>query len=394
MKSSVKLTAIAAALTSTLAASGAHAFSDSELLIWIGGDKSYKGLDVLSQRFEEDMGIDVKIETPESLPDKFQQASATGKGPDIVFWAHDRFAEWADSGLLAPLTPSAETRDSLEAKGWQATTHKGTAFGYPIAMEAISVIYNKKLLDKAPTSYEAMFELNKTLSKKGITTIMWDQGNPYFSTPMLMAGNAYIYKEVNGGYDVKDAGIATTDAIRGGEMFVRLIEEGVTPRGVDYGVMESNFNKGKTAMMVSGPWAWANLEKSGIDYGVAPLPTINGKPTRALVGVWAAGLNNASPNKELAAEFIENYLLTEDGLKTMNDDRPLGAVTHKAYMAQLAADPRIQTTYENAMTGILMPNVPQMMKFWSGVGNALLNIANDQSTPEEALKFASKMMVN
>lgn len=392
MKHTIKLSAIALAMT--MASAGAHAFSDSELVIWLGGDKSYNGLEEVAQRFEEDMGIDVKIEIPENLPDRFQQSAATGKGPDIVFWAHDRFGEWAQSGLLAPLKPSASTKNSIEDKGWQATTFKGQSYGYPVAMEAIGLIYNKDILKEAPKSYEEMFALKKQLDKKGITTIMWDQVQPYFSTPMLVSNGGYIFKEVAGGYDVKDVGLSSVGAIKGGKMLAKIIDEGVMPRGADYGVMESSFNKGKTAMMISGPWAWANLEKSGINFGVASLPTIDGSPTRAFVGVWAAALNNASPNQDMAKEFIENYVLTEEGLDDLNNDRPLGAVPHKAYMKKLASNPHIQATYQNAMDGLLMPNVPEMGRFWSAAGTALTAITTGQGDVVEALKNADRIITN
>ena len=31
-------------------------------------------------------------------------------------------------------------------------------------------------------------------------------------------------------------------------------------------------SQGKLAMMISGPWAWANLMKTGIDFGIATTP--------------------------------------------------------------------------------------------------------------------------
>ena len=296
-------------------AGNALAFSDDEITIWLGGDKSYNGMELIGKRFEEELGVKVKVEIPENLPDRFQQTAATGKGPDIVFWAHDRFGEWAQSGFLATLTPSANVKSAIVDKGWQATTIGGKTYGYPVAMEAISLIYNKDIIKKAPASYEEMFELQKQLKGKNITTIMWDQVQPYFTMPMLASNGGYVFKETPAGYDVKDIGVNSTGARKGGMMLTKIIDSGVMPRGVDYGVMEASFNKGETAMMISGPWAWANLEKSGINYGVAPLPSIDGSRSRAFVGVWAAAVNNASPNKEVAQEFIENYLLTPEGLK-------------------------------------------------------------------------------
>ena len=59
----------------------AFAWTDGELLVWISGDKGYRGLAEVGKKFEKDLGIPVKVETPEGLTDKFQAAAQAGKGP-------------------------------------------------------------------------------------------------------------------------------------------------------------------------------------------------------------------------------------------------------------------------------------------------------------------------
>ncbi|MGI9274567.1 MAG: maltose/maltodextrin ABC transporter substrate-binding protein MalE [Endozoicomonas sp.] len=383
-------------LITTLVVPGALAFKDDELVLWVGGDKAYNGVREVGKLFTEDTGITVKVEIPENLTDRFQQSAASGSGPDILFWAHDRYGEWAQSGLLAPVKPSDRFRKGVVDIGWEAVSVDGKTYGYPISLEAISLIYNKKILPEPPSSYEEMFPLKEKLAKgkNPVTTIMWDQVQPYFTMPILAADGGYVFKQTATGYDVKKTGVNNTGAMAGAKMLTRLIDKDVMPRGVDYGVMESNFNNGKVAMMISGPWAWSNLEKSGIDYGVAPLPSVNGKRSKAFVGVWSAALNNASPNKALAREFLENYLLTDDGLRTMNGDVPLGAVADKTFMKELQKDSRIKVTYDNAVNGLLMPNVPEMGKFWSAMEAALQNITSGRQNYKSALNKAAEQIVN
>ncbi|MFV0069466.1 hypothetical protein ACNF4P_28915, partial [Klebsiella pneumoniae] len=100
------------------------------------------------------------------------------------------------------------------------------------------------------------------------------------------------------------------------------------------------------------------------------------------------GINAASPNKELAKEFLENYLLTDEGLEAVNKDKPLGAVALKSYEEELAKDPRIAATMENAQKGEIMPNIPQMSAFWYAVRTAVINAASGRQTVDEALKDA------
>jgi maltose/maltodextrin transport system substrate-binding protein len=107
--------ATALLLTST---SLSAAFEEGSLLVWINGDKGYNGLQAIGDRFTEELGIEVVVEHPEAVTDKFQQSAATGDGPDIFIWAHDRFGEWAAAGLIAPVDPSAEVRDGIFDFAW------------------------------------------------------------------------------------------------------------------------------------------------------------------------------------------------------------------------------------------------------------------------------------
>ncbi|HEY9026019.1 MAG TPA: maltose/maltodextrin ABC transporter substrate-binding protein MalE, partial [Burkholderiaceae bacterium] len=77
------------ALGTSLGAS-AQAAEQGKLLIWINGDKGYKGLAKVGEEFKAKTGVEVVVEHPEDAPGKFQQAAAAGKGPDIWIWPHDR----------------------------------------------------------------------------------------------------------------------------------------------------------------------------------------------------------------------------------------------------------------------------------------------------------------
>ncbi|MEF1174987.1 maltose/maltodextrin ABC transporter substrate-binding protein MalE, partial [Vibrio sinaloensis] len=110
--------------------------------------------------------------------------------------------------------------------------------------------------------------------------------------------------------------------------------------------------------------------------------------------VLSAGINAASPNGDLAVEFLENYLFVDEALKTMNDDKPLGAVTLKSFQAILEKDDRIKATMTNAENGEIMPNIPQMTAYWFAEGAAIDNAMQGKQTVKEALDTAAKQIVN
>ena len=81
-------TLIAAAVMA--ASMPAMALEDGKLTIWMGENKGNEQLAAVVAKFEADLGLPVSVEVVDPLTDKFQQAAATGDGPDIVLWAHDR----------------------------------------------------------------------------------------------------------------------------------------------------------------------------------------------------------------------------------------------------------------------------------------------------------------
>ncbi len=109
-------------------------------------------------------------------------------------------------------------------------------------------------------------------------------------------------------------------------------------------------------MMINGPWSWDNLKKAKIDYGVAKIPTVAGKKAAPFVGVLGAMVSKASPNRDVAIEFIENYMLSVDGLKKINDDVPLGTPASKALFAELKSEPQHPGDDGQRPDGAPMPN--------------------------------------
>lgn len=387
IKKVVKHTLAITALASMVLSSSVFAkIEEGKLVIWINGDKGYNGLAEVGKQFEKDTGIKVTVEHPDKLEEKYPQVAATGGGPDIIFWAHDRFGGYAQSGLLAEVSPDQAFKDKLFPFTWDAVTFNGKLIGYPVAVEALSLIYNKDLIKEAPKTWEEIPALDTSLRAKGKSAIMWNLQEPYFTWPIIAADGGYAYKYENGKYNIKDTGVNNEGSRAGLQFIIDLVKNKHINADTDYSIAEAAFNKGQTAMTIDGPWAWSNLDKSKINYGVALLPSFHGKPSKPFVGVLTAGINAASPNKELAKEFLENYLITDNGLSAVNKDKPLGAVALKSYQEKMEKDPRIAATMANSKNGEIMPNIPQMSAFWYAERNAIINAVNGRQTVPQALK--------
>jgi maltose/maltodextrin transport system substrate-binding protein len=368
----------------------ATAAETGKLLIWINGDKGYNGLQKVGDEFAKKTGVQVTVEHPEDAPGKFQQAAAAGKGPDIWIWAHDRIGEWIAGGLLQPLTPSKKVQAEIDPLAWKAFNVGGKTWGYPISIEAVALVYNKDLVPVPPKSFEEVIALDKKLSASGKKAILWDYNNTFFTWPLLAANGGYPFKlKADGNYDAADTGVNNAGALKGAELLAKMIKDGVMPKGAGYADMEAGMAQGKVAMMINGAWSWDNLKKSKINFGVTKIPTVAGKKAAPFVGVIGAMISKASPNRDVAVEFIENYMLSVKGLKTINDDVPLGTPASKTLFAELKNDPNIQATMASAQDGNPMPNNPEMGRFWSSMGSALQNLTEGRQAPKEALDAAA-----
>lgn len=361
-----------------------QAFEDGAIVIW-QDDRAPDLLTEIGAQFEADLGIRVIVENVDPLTDRFQQAAATGDGPDIVMWAHDRLGEWAAGGLIAPVSPGASVVEANLESAWEAVTFDNRVWGYPVAVEAIGLVYNRDLVDTPPENFEDITEMDLP---EGVTPIMWAYNDTYFTFPMLAANGGYAFEMVDGSYDGSQTGVNTDGAIQGGQVLADLIDSGTMPRGVDYGVMEGAFANGEVAMIINGPWSWSGYEEAGIDIGVASLPAVAGSPSRPFLGVQALALNAASPNQDLAVEFIENYLLTDENIQLWNSTGALGVPTDISVGAA-EDDDKIVQTLANAEVGVPMPSNPEMGAFWSAMEPALGNITSGATSVEQALNDAA-----
>jgi maltose/maltodextrin transport system substrate-binding protein len=382
-----------AALIACSASMLVQAQKPPQLLVWINGDKGYNGLQKVGDAFEKITGVRVVVQHPESATDKFQSAVAAGKGPDIFCWAHDRSGEWAKSGLIVPIRPSKAVFDEIDEFAWNAFRYQGKLWGYPIAVEAIGLIYNKALVPIPPKSFEDVMTIDVELKKQGKSAILWDFNKSFFSWPILAGPGGFVFgRNAKGDYDPNSVGVNSPGAISGGETLRKLIQGGHMAKGSTYSEMEAGFNRGNIAMMISGPWAWDNAKKSKIDFAVGPIPSIDGKPGKPFVGVIGCMISAPSKNKDIAKEFLEQHMLRPNYLKMIDDDVAIGAPANKVFYAQLAANPLIRATMENAKLGEPIPNIPETGRFWSAMDAALEAITNGLQSPTDALNNAAARM--
>lgn len=386
-----RLLQAAAAGTAAVAAPNLLA-APRPLVIWHTPEGA-RALRESSVEFTRSTGVPVVVETPDEGPAKFQQAASAGKGPDIYIYAHDRIGEWIGGGLIHSVSPNRAMLQDIDPLAWKGFTFKGRLWGYPMSLEAITLIYNKALIERAPTTWEEVFEIDRRLQRQGKRAILWDYTNNYFTFALLAAHGGYSFgRRDDGTVDGQDVGVAHPGAVRGAALLARLVREGLMPAGSGYPEMEAAMGAGRVAMMINGPWAWVNLRRANIDFGVARLPLLEGKPCVPFVGVKGMLINRATRYRELCAELVEHHLLSPAGVRRLNGAEPLGAAASREYFRELASDARIVAIMQSAQDGIPTPSNPEMGRFWSAMKTALTNITEGRQAPQAALEAAARRM--
>jgi maltose/maltodextrin transport system substrate-binding protein len=375
----------------------AGAWTNGQLLIWMDADRA-SAMQMVANKFEQDYGIPVRIETPEKITDNFPLAAQAGKGPDIVIWAHDKVGEWADGGVIAPIEVTAAYKQQFYPMAWDAVRHRRQLWGYPISLEAIGLIYNKKLVHGAPpTQLSELVAFHQKLKAEcpGTNSILWDYTNPYYSWGILASGGGYVFGKISDGYDPRNVGVATEGAVEALSEIVQLIDTGVLPRMASSGeVPQELMARGKLAMMISGPWDWPNLMKNGIDFGVVPMPGVSGKVGKAFIGVQVAYINRNSPNRDLVKEFVEKYAFTKESLCALDHVKPIGIPAMVSLYDELSrSNPLLGEMKRCADEGEVMPNIPQTARFWTSLGTALELTTSGRSSPAAALAEAQRNML-
>jgi len=367
------------------------------LLVWINGDKGYEGIARIGAQFTQDTGVPLRVEHPEDAVSKFEQAAAAGKGPDIWIWPHDRAGGWARSGLISPVAPSRTLRQAIEPLAWQAWQMQGRTWGYPLAIEAVALIVNRALVATPPRSWDEVIAQHRRLQARGLGAIMWPYNEFFYTYGLASADGGYAFaRRPDGSYDAADTGINHPGTRRGMALLKRLVDEGLIPRTASYAESEAAINQGRVAMTINGPWSWNNLRKSGLDVVAAPLPAVSpgGGPGRPMVGVLGAMLSASSRQPVLATEFIERYLLSLPGLRAMNEHVPLGVPANLALLDQVRrADPLIAGSHAAALAGQLMPNLPEMARFWTAMNAAVQNITQGREAVDAGLARAERRVL-
>jgi len=111
--------------------------------------------------------IDLVTVPWDELRKKLATASQAGEGPEIMGPVpHDWFGALAKQELAAPLPADAlEARDQYLRASLDAVTYGGKLYGFPLFIESVALIRNRRLVPQAPKTWSELLSVARELTK-------------------------------------------------------------------------------------------------------------------------------------------------------------------------------------------------------------------------------------
>lgn len=350
--------------------------------------------------FEKESGTKVTIKTGEQLKglDNLSLDNQSGKAPDVMMAPYDRVGSLGTDGQLSEvkLEKDAMTDDTTKA----LVTTDGKTYGAPAVIETLVMYYNKDLASEAPTSFTELEELAKDSKYKfdgeeGKTTaFLADWTNFYYAYGLLSGNGGYVFGK--DGTDPKDIGLANAGSIKGIEYAKTWYEQ--WPKGMQdtegaANLIQTQFQEGKTAAIIDGPWKASSFKEAKVNYGVATIPTLaDGKAYQAFGGGKAWIVPVGSKNPEVAQKFV-NFLASTDQQKAFYDaTNEVPANTDARKYAVEKNDELTSAVVKQFESAQPMPNISEMSTVWDPAKTMLFEAVSGKKDAKAAAEDAVKLI--
>jgi len=349
-----------------------------------------------AEAFEKESGTKVTIKTGDQLKglENLSLDNQSGKAPDVMMSPYDRVGSLGSDGQLSEmkLDKGSMTDDTTKA----LVTTKGKTYGAPAVIETLVMYYNKNLISKAPTTFAELEELAKDskyafANENGKTTaFLADWTNFYYAYGLLAGNGGYVFGQ--NGKDAKDIGLANDGAIKGVEYAKTWYEK--WPKGMQDtegagNLIQTQFQEGKTAAIIDGPWKAQAFKDAKVNYGVATIPTLpNGKDYAAFGGGKAWIIPSSTKNLEAAQKFVDFLVSTEQQKAFYDKTNEIPANTEARSYAEGKNDELTTAVIKQFKNAQPMPNISQMSAVWDPAKTMLFEAVSGKKDAKTAANDA------
>lgn len=366
------------------------------LTVWADANRQ-PVLKTLADQFKADTGVTVTIVPKDNakLRDEFITAAPTGKGPDIIFGAHDWTGKLVQNGVVAPVELGA-TAGNYQEVAVKAFTYDGKVYGVPYAVENIALVRNTDLAPDAPATWDDLVKTGKdaVAAKKAKYPILIQQdaanSDPYHLYPIQASFGAPVFNTAaDGSVDDSTVAMGGENGAKFAAALAQMGKDKLLNLNISADIAKEQFTKGQSPYMITGPWNIGDIKKAGIKYGVSEIPSVGGQPATPFVGVQGAFVSAKSANAVAANKLLVEYLGSEKVQTALYSD-PTGQrpPANKAAFEAAKSDADVAAFGAVGAAGTPMPNVPAMDNVWADWGKAQAAIVKGTDDPAKTWQAA------
>jgi len=259
--------------------------------------------------------------------------TAGSGAPDVIHVEQRDFQTFLrqfDGQFLNLTDEIADREGEFASIAWEAVTRDGEVFGFPWDLGPAAVWYRTDFYEQAGIDVDAIetwddfiaagHQLQDELDDVSMVTFDLTGSDPNPSTWMILMNQL-------GGRYTNDAGEIdfVNDAnVRAMEQVHAFKEEGIALDSGDWSALVQNISSGNTASVILPIWLGGTIKAQAPDqegvWGAMPLPAFeSGGNREANLGGGVLAIHKDTQNAELAIDFLNYALLTEEGQTVQMD---------------------------------------------------------------------------
>lgn len=330
----------------------------------------------------------------EELRNSFIIAAVAGQGPDLVFGPSDNVALFAETRVIRPWDDilDREFLDRFTGEGVVHWAGKPWLVADQIGNQ-LMLVYDRQMVERPPGTLHELIQLGRdlTLLTDGRTdryALTWNYAEPYFFIPFLTGF---------GGWIMDEEGRPTLDTpqMRAALQFVLDLRDkhGVIPRYEDYNTANLMFLRRRAAMIINGPWAWAEYDVPKRSM-LALLPVNEATGLRCRPIIAAKGYSLCVNTPESKFPMVRRLLtyLTDEEMQLAMAERLFTIPTLRTALAApvFVENPVLQLAREQAEHSVPMPIIPQLRYIWDGIRAPYRKVMLGSLTPAEGARLMQK----
>lgn len=372
-----------------LTACGNNKTADSEedkIIVWTRMENEIEVLEKYGKEFEDETGIAVDIVGEGPDVQKLAQAVNSPSGPDGLFGIpNDQLGSFVAAGLVDEVPEEKFPDEDFVDSANKATYYEKEKYAIPISVETTTLFYNTELIEKAPESWNELIESSK--DKGGI---QFEATSIYYDYGFVRAYDGYIFKDNDGAIDTADIGLDTEGAIEGYKFIKEMqSEHNFFDSTITNDIAKSNFQDGKTAFFIGGPWDMTGFDEANVPYNVSIMPTLNDKSFVTPVGTQVGFVTSKTKKAEKVWDFYD-FLLKNASEELFTKGARIPALLDA--QEKIDADDKTKVFMQQIENSEPLPTTPALGQVWTPFIDNMKLLLDGKVTEEEAGKLITEQV--